>query len=267
MLTVAWALLDPMNASLSESLMALVWTAPAIIAWLLGALVRTARLNVEQRRINAAQRESQQVVEERNRIARELHDVVGHSLSVMTVQTSAVRRRLLPEQATERAALETVEAVGRQTLAEMRRMVSVLRSDEGVELLPQPGLGELDRLADQFRAAGLPVVLEVTGDPGDLAPGQDLVAYRIVQEGLTNALRHAREATRAIVSVDVQPGSVDIRVRDDGRPSHRPPSESSAGVGLLGMRERVAVYGGSLRAGPSDQGGFELAASLPLESV
>ena len=173
----------------------MVWLTPSIIAWLLGALVRVTRLNAEQRRVNREQRASQAVAEERNRIARELHDVIGHSVSVMTVQASAVRRRLTPEQAVERQALETVETVGREALAEMRRMVGVLRQSgdwppTGLE--PTPGLDQVDQLAEKFRTAGLPVALSVTGVARDLAPGLDLTAYRLVQEGLTNTLRHAR---------------------------------------------------------------------------
>ena len=130
---VTWAAFDPMNTTFAEAVSSLVWLTPSIIAWLLGALVRVSRLNAEQRRVNREQRASQAVAEERNRIARELHDVIGHSVSVMTVQASAVRRRLTPEQAVERQALETVETVGREALAEMRRMVGVLRqSGEGI---------------------------------------------------------------------------------------------------------------------------------------
>ena len=124
---VSWAFLDPMNAGPADFFGALVWLAPGIIAWLIGSLVRATRLNAEQRRLNREQRAAQAVAEERNRIARELHDVIGHSVSVMTVQASAVRRRLAAEQVVERRALETVEATGREALAEMRRMVGVLR--------------------------------------------------------------------------------------------------------------------------------------------
>jgi DNA-binding NarL/FixJ family response regulator/signal transduction histidine kinase len=174
---VAWAAFDPMNTTFAEGLSSLVWLTPSIIAWLLGALVRVTRLNAEQRRVNREQRASQAVAEERNRIARELHDVIGHSVSVMTVQASAVRRRLTPEQEVERQALETVEAVGREALAEMRRMVGVLRqSGDGTQLDPKPGLeptpglDQVDQLAEKFRTAG------VTGEARDLAPGLDLTA-------------------------------------------------------------------------------------------
>ena len=267
---LAWSSLDPvgMHATREEQLLTLVWLAPTVIAWLVGALVRLTVLNTEQRRVNRQQRASQAVAEERNRIARELHDVIGHSVSVMTVQASAVRRRLTPEQSAERQALETVEAVGREALGEMRRMVGVLRqSGDETQLEPSPGLDQLDQLAQKFRTAGLPVELEVTGAVKPLAPGLDLTAYRLVQEGLTNTLRHARNPRGAAVAIDYGAELIRLAVRDDGRlaGSSDPPAE--AGNGLLGMRERVAVYGGSLTAGTRPEGGFELVATIPLESA
>ncbi len=265
-LWVAWAVFDPMNQGLAERVSALVWLAPSIIAWLLGALVRVTRLNAEQRRINRAHRASQAVAEERNRIARELHDVIGHSVSVMTVQASAVRRRLAPEQVEERQALETVEAVGREALAEMRRMVRVLRqSGADTELEPPPGLDQVGRLAEKFRTAGLPVTVSVTGAARELAPGLDLTAYRLVQEGLTNSLRHARNPRSAEVVIDYRADRIELAVRDDGQPAAASAAPAEAGDGLLGMRERVAVYGGSLVARARPEGGFELVATLPLE--
>ena len=224
----------------------------------------------EQRRLAREQGQVRAVVEERNRIARELHDVIGHSVSVMTVQASAVRRRLRPDQVVEREALETVEEVGREALAEMRRMVAVLREDvvaETPELEPPPGLSQLERLVEKFRAAGLPVSVSVSGASRELAPGLDLTAYRVVQEGLTNALRHANGPRRADVTIAFLPDQLELAVRDDGAapPAGAAPAQPEPGSGLLGMRERVAVYGGSLdaRAGPA--GGFELVATLPLE--
>jgi signal transduction histidine kinase len=255
-----------MNETFAERLSSLVWLAPAIIAWLLGALVRVTRLNAEQRRVNREQRALQAVAEERNRIARELHDVIGHSVSVMTVQASAVRRRLTPEQAVERQALETVETVGREALAEMRRMVGVLRqSGDGTELEPTPGLDQVDQLAENFRTAGLPVALSVTGVARDLAPGLDLTAYRLVQEGLTNTLRHAQNPGCAEVMINYGSDRIELAVRDDGRYPDGSAPTAEAGNGLLGMRERVAVYGGSLVARSRPEGGFELVATLPLD--
>lgn len=265
---MAWAFFDPVNADLGEQLSSLVWLPPAIIAWLLGALARAGRLNAEQRSVNREQRASRAVAEERSRIARELHDVIGHSVSAMTVQASAVRRRLTPDQVVERQALESVESVGREALAEMRRMVGALRDadqDHNHDLEPMPGLEQVHRLADKFRAAGLSVSVSVTGVPRDLAPGPYLTAYRLVQEGLTNTLRHARDPRRVEVLIDYGPDRIELAMRDDGQhpPGSPPPGE--AGNGLLGMRERVAVHGGSIAARVRPEGGFELVATLLIE--
>jgi signal transduction histidine kinase len=202
------------------------------------------------------------VTEERARIARELHDVVGHSVSVMTVQASAVRRLLRPEQQREREALLIVERTGREALAEMRRMVGVLRRpEEGPALAPQPSLEHVDKLVEQAREAGLPVELRVEGDPRPLPAGVDLTAYRLVQEGLTNALKHAR-AERAQVLVRYGAGDVEVTVSDDGEGTGS--GDGGGGHGLVGMHERVAVYGGVLEAGPQPQGGYRLRARLPV---
>jgi len=202
------------------------------------------------------------VAEERARIARELHDVVGHSVSVMTVQASAVRRRLTPDQEQEREALEIVEQTGREALAEMRRLVGVLRRpEEAPALAPQPSLEHLDRLVSQARESGLPVELTVEGDPTQLPPGVDLTAYRLVQEGLTNAIKHAR-ASRADVLVRYGDGEVEVSVLDDGPGGG---DGGGGGHGLVGMRERVAVYGGELEAGPRAEGGYALRARLPVQ--
>jgi signal transduction histidine kinase len=202
------------------------------------------------------------VAEERARIARELHDVVGHSVSVMTVQASAVRRVLLPEQEKEREALEIVEQTGREALAEMRRLVGVLRRpEEGPALAPQPSLEHLDRLAAQARESGLPVEVRIEGEPTQLPPGVDLTAYRLVQEGLTNAIKHAR-ASKANVVVRYAEGAVEILVTDDGDGGG---DGGGGGHGLVGMRERVTVYGGELEAGPRAEGGYALRARLPVQ--
>ena len=201
------------------------------------------------------------VAEERARIARELHDVVGHSVSVMTVQAAGVRRLLRPEQEREREALMIVEQTGREALAEMRRLVGVLRRpEEAPARAPQPSLEHLDRLVAQAREAGLPVELRVEGEPVQLAAGLDLTAYRFVQEGLTNALKHAR-AQHAEVLVCYQDGHVALTVTDDGKGGG---GGDSGGHGLVGMRERVSVYGGELEAGPRPEGGYRLHARLPL---
>jgi signal transduction histidine kinase len=218
---------------------------------------RAARI---QRQREAEAREA--VAEERARIARELHDVVGHSVSVMTVQASGVRRLLRPDQEREREALLVVEQAGREALAEMRRLVGVLRRpEEAPALAPQPSLQHLDRLVEQAREAGLPVDVQIEGDPTELAAGVDLTAYRLVQEGLTNAMKHA-QATRAEVTVRYVGDAVELVVSDNGRGFSDGKAESG-GHGLVGMRERVAVYGGDLQAGPRPEGGYILHARLP----
>jgi signal transduction histidine kinase len=267
-LGLCWVGFDPMDDTRTARLTALVWLSPWLISWLVGALVRSRAQNAEARRLAREQRAQRAVVEERNRIARELHDVIGHSVSVMTVQASAVRRRLTPEQTVEREALETVEAAGREALAEMRRMVGVLREQDGhggqgdeAGREPPPGLGQVDRLVEKFRTAGLPVRVTVSGTAQPLAPGLDLTAYRLVQEGLTNTLRHAAAPQAADVCITYGADCLELAVRDDGRPVTAP---GEAGHGLLGMKERVSVYGGQLVARPRPGGGFELVASLPL---
>lgn len=203
-------------------------------------------------------------VEERARIARELHDVVGHSVSVMTVQASAVRRLLRPEQEKEREALLTVEQTGRQALAEMRRMVGVLRySEEAAALTPQPSLERLDKLIHRTREAGLPVELHVEGEAMELPAGVDLTAYRLVQEALTNALKHAG-ARRADVRVRYRERELELEIVDDGAGADAD-AAADDGYGLVGMRERISVYGGELHAGPRPDGGYGVRARLPLE--
>ena len=203
------------------------------------------------------------VAEERARIACELHDVVGHGLSVMTVQAAAVRRLLGPDQEKEREALVIVERTGRQALSEMRRLVDVLQRPDAVPALaPQPSLAHLDRLVQQVRDRGLPVELRLEGEAVELPAGLDLTAYRLVEEGLTNALKHA-DARRADVLVRYGDGEVELAVTDDGRAA--PAGEgTSGGQGLVGIGERVAVYGGELESGPRPEGGYGLRARLPL---
>jgi signal transduction histidine kinase len=214
---------------------------------------------LERERVEAAERA---VEEERSRIARELHDVVGHSVSVMTVQASAVRRLLREDQVKEREALLVVEETGRQALAEMRRLVGVLRRpEEAPALAPQPSLQHLESLVARVRESGLPVTLRLEGEPRALPPGLDLTAYRLVQEGLTNARKHA-QASNAEVVVRYGDGDVELEVIDDGIGVSE--STSDGGHGLVGMRERVAVYGGELHAGPRAEGGYSLRARLPV---
>ena len=240
------------------------------IAWLTGyGLTRRleqAQAAEERARSLELEREAEAraaVAEERARIARELHDVVGHAVSVMTVQASGVRRLLNPEQEREREALEIVEQTGREALAEMRRLVGVLRRpEEAPALAPQPSLQHLDKLVEQAGDAGLPVAVQIEGEARDLPAGVDLTAYRVVQEALTNAVKHAR-ATSAEVLVRYADGAVELQISDDGK-GVSDGSAESGGHGLMGMRERVAVYGGDLEAGPRPEGGFALRARLPI---
>lgn len=208
-------------------------------------------------------REQETLAEERARIARELHDLVAHNVSVMVVQAGVERHSLPEDQAATRETLSSIEQAGRQALVEARRLLGVLRQGgeaEGLE--PQPSLSQVEALVKQVERAGLPVTLNVEGEPVALPAGVDLCAYRIVQEALTNALKHAGPA-HAEVSLRYGTGGLDIDVSDDGRGSGST-NGSGAGHGLIGMRERVALYGGQLETGPRAGGGFQVHAHLPL---
>ena len=220
------------------------------------------RARLAEERARRSEEQAQRAVgDERARISRELHDVVAHSVSVMTVQASAVRRLLKPEQEREREALKVVEETGRQALTEMRRLLGIMREEgASAERAPQPGLATIGNLVEHVREAGLPVELTVEGEPVKLPPGVDLSAYRIVQEALTNALRHAGPA-HAWVAVRYGGDDVEIEVENDGRSDS---DGEAAGHGLVGMRERVALCGGELKAGPRKGGGFSISARLPV---
>jgi len=215
------------------------------------------------------------VADERRRIARELHDVVAHHVSVMGVLATGTRRALPRDPRAADEALATIEQTGRVALREMRRLLFVLRSDAepAGELEPQPGLPGIEGLLEQVREAGLPVELTITGEPGRLDPGVALAVYRITQEALTNALKHAGPAS-AEVQLTFTPKELTIEISDTGR-GPRPGLAAgeavpgllpvSLGHGLLGMRERINLYGGTLRAGARSGGGFRVAARIPLE--
>ncbi len=252
----------------------LLSTVPILgVAWLVGqtyrgSLRRTAELRERAERLER-ERETEAraaVAEERARIAREMHDVVAHSLSVMVVQAEAAEAMLDVDPERARHPLSAVQDTGRSALGDLRRMLGVLRErdDSGAPLAPQPGLEGLPGLVESVRAAGLLVSVHVDGEPRPLPPGVDLSAYRIVQEGLTNALKHAGPA-RADVLVRYGGGELELRVSDDGR--GHDPSSSGGGHGLAGMRERVALYGGELEAGPRPEGGYRLRARLPIDAA
>jgi signal transduction histidine kinase len=235
--------------------------------WAVGQQSRQRAIRAEAAETRAAQLEREQdlraqlvAAAERTRIARELHDIVSHSISVVTIQTQAVRRRLGPDHAAEAADLAQVEATARQALGELRRLFGVLRQEgDQVALEPQPGLDNLDRLVEQARAGGLDVRLDVQGTAQPLPPGIDLAAYRIAQEGLTNALRHSGAST-VTIGVRHLPDAVEVEVRDNGRGLVR---NGSPGHGLVGIRERVALYDGTVDLGDAPGGGVRLAAHLP----
>lgn len=236
--------------------------------WVVGAVLRQRALHVEslsleagELRAQAAEREQQAVAEERARIARELHDVVSHSISVITVQTQAARLRLGSEHP-EAQSLAAIEGTARQAMAEMRRLLGVLRaSGDAPALAPQPGLEQVGRLVSDVRSTGMDVELVVRGTPQPLPPGVDLAAYRVVQEGLTNACKHAPSA-RVCVLVEYLPAAIVVAVEDDGAGSGA--AGAVPGHGLIGMRERVQLYTGALTAEPRPAGGFVVRAELPL---
>jgi signal transduction histidine kinase len=220
---------------------------------------RERRAQLAERERDVAAREA--VVEERARIARELHDAIAHNVSMMVVQAGAERRVIDQERGSTKEVLETIERIGRDALTEMRRLVGMLRSDRPDELAPQPGLSDLPTLLAQVHEAGLPVELELEGEPRQLPVGIELSAYRIVQEALTNALKHAGEA-HAIVRVRYGADSLELEIVDDGPGGQTP--VTSGGHGLAGMRERVALYGGRLDAGRRPSGGFAVRVLLPV---
>jgi signal transduction histidine kinase len=241
-------------------------------AWIIGDWVRVRREYVTELEAKAAGREREReeqarlaIAEERSRIARELHDVVAHNVSVMVVQATAAKRVLEADPTAAHEALGSIETSGRIALTEMRRMLGVLRSEDRPEALePQPGIGQIERLAAQVRDAGLDVDLEIQGWPRMLSRGADLTAYRIVQEALTNTLKHAGQA-RAWVTLTYGDHELQIDVRDNGRGALAGLKGSGAGQGLVGMHERALLYGGSLEVGPMMSGGWRVLASLPVE--
>jgi signal transduction histidine kinase len=270
MLVCLWVvvLLDPTQEGSGD------WfTAPVLVGlpWLAGRLVRrhsaqareleTLNVELERRReedMLAAQSE------ERARIARELHDVVAHSLSVMVVQAGAAEEVLAanPEAAAE--PLAAIRRTGKSALVEMRRLLGVLKTDsDGLALVPQPGLHDLARVVEQVRAAGVDAHLTVDDELPDLAPGPDLAVYRVVQEALTNVLKHAGKV-RADVRLAYADGVIDIDIVDRGTVPR--PAANGAGHGLIGMRERAALYGGTVSAGPVDGGGWRVHARLSVDA-
>ena len=251
-----------------------------LTAWAAGTLNRTKRANLAaaENRADRAEAEldrqvSQQAATERARIARELHDVVAHHVSLMAVQAEAATSLLPDKPVQARKSVEIIGDTARLALTELRRLLGVLRGpSERLETAPSASLGEIDGVLDQVRGAGLPVDFEVVGTPCPLAPGVDLTAYRIVQEALTNTIRHAH-AARAAVTLSYEPGYVTVRVADSGPHPDGITRNGAAiklgsplagsGLGLAGIAERVASCGGNLTVGPTQAGGFAVTARLP----
>jgi signal transduction histidine kinase len=241
----------------------------AVSTWLLGDSMRYRRgyyAALEDRAARLeAERDAQATIAaaaERARIARELHDVIAHHVSVMVVQADGAGYALRSDPETAQAALKAIAGTGRQALTEMRRLLGVLRTaDDQAQLAPMPGLDELRELLDQARSAGLAVRYTLVGTPRDLPEGAELAAYRVVQESLTNTRKHAGLAASAAVTMRYEPDGLIVEVTDDGMAS--PAGEVTGGHGLAGMRERIAMYGGTVHAGPLVGGGFGVVARLP----
>ncbi|GAB2958732.1 sensor histidine kinase [Streptomyces heilongjiangensis] len=270
---------DQQTGMLGNAVLAVILTVPFALAWVLGDSLRTRRAYFAQLEERAARLEKEReaqakvaVAAERARIARELHDVVAHNVSVMVVQADGAAYVLdaAPDQA--KKALETISSTGRQALAEMRRLLGVLRTgehQEGGEYVPQPDVEQIDDLVEQCRTAGLPVDFKIEGTPRPLPSGVELTAYRIVQEALTNTRKHGGPNAGASVRLVYFDDGLGLLVEDDGKGAPHELYEEGGvdgqGHGLIGMRERVGMVGGTLDAGPRPGGGFRISALLPLK--
>jgi signal transduction histidine kinase len=262
-LGINWSLFVVLGGQLSDFVfIALIYGG----AWGVGQAIRARdmRMGELSRTADQLRRDQEQLArelaQERARIARELHDIVAHSISVVAIQTQAIRRRLGPDHAREIEDLRALEETARGAMGELRRMLGVLRADDaGAALEPQPGLAQLPRLFDDARAAGTPVIDHVDADPSRLSPGLGLTVYRVVQEALTNVRKHA-PGSRAVVTIKGDGDGITVRVDDDGRAG---PSRGAPGHGLVGMRERVALYDGTMTAGPRPDGGFSVHVRMP----
>jgi signal transduction histidine kinase len=268
---VRWA---PSGLSLMHWIMigSIMFAGSSLIAWVLGDSIRYRRRYYTALEDRAARLERERDAQaqiaaaaERARIARELHDVIAHNVSVMVVQADGASYALDSSPERTRQALGAIASTGRQALAEMRRMLGVLRSDDGGPgVMPQPGIGQLGELLDQTRASGLDVSFTVRGVPGALPSGLALAAYRIIQESLTNTRKHGGPRASATVLLRYCEDVLLLQITDDGQGVT---VADGAGHGLTGMRERVALYNGTLRTGPLPGGGYQVTATLPLSSL
>ncbi|WP_425444365.1 sensor histidine kinase [Saccharothrix carnea] len=270
--TLLWALV-PMGGTLDAAFAVFVIAVIFAFSWAMGEFVGARRAynrELEQRlKLLETERDQQAriaVGEERSRIARELHDVVAHAVSVMVVQADGASYAIKTNPDLAEAAVRTIADTGRQALTELRRLLGVLRSEDrsGTQWVPQPDAGDLHELAENCRAAGLPVRLETLGDLSALPAGLGLGIYRIVQEALTNTLKHAGSGATATVRVTQAGEQVEVEVADDGFGTPHDLVAVSGGNGLIGMRERAGVLGGTLEAGPNPGGGWRVRAVLPL---
>ncbi|MEV5316938.1 sensor histidine kinase [Streptomyces sp. NPDC052687] len=274
---IRWPATD--SSLLGDIAVAVFQTVPFALAWVLGDSMRTRRAYLAQLEERAARLEKEReaqakvaVAAERARIARELHDVVAHNVSVMVVQADGAAYVLdaAPDQA--KKALETISSTGRQALAEMRRLLGVLRTgehQESGEYVPQPDVQQIEELVEQCRGSGLPVDFRIEGTPRPLPSGVELTAYRIVQEALTNTRKHGGPNAGASVRLVYFDDGLGLLVEDDGKGAPHELYEEGGvdgqGHGLIGMRERVGMVGGTLDAGPRPGGGFRISALLPLK--
>ncbi|HEX6714916.1 MAG TPA: histidine kinase [Thermoleophilaceae bacterium] len=264
---LAWSTAGIWDGDPGSSVFGLCVSAGAI---LVGRAVRAISFETDvlEARVGSLQEDQERLAREavgaeRERISRELHDVIGHSISVMGIQAGAVRRVLPPELAREREMLEAIERTGRDSVEEMRRLIDLLSADDDAPDAALPTLGRVAALVEDVRRAGLDVELELGDDLADLPPGRSLAGYRIVQEALTNSLKHAPES-RVFVRVARSASDVEIEIRSAASAGANGAHGPGGGRGLIGMRERAALYGGTFGAGPTPDGGFHVVTTLPI---